>query len=163
MVISCLLALVCCCFSVFCPPPTVHYCLFPNHSKHGSPVSSEYRLCSSGDKRPGRETNHSPSDVPPPEYQGSQYAILSIQVVIGMNGHHLTLITLVNKVLSPEEKCLFLVYFWTLNSNMFPEFLYHMFPEFLCHPHLSRCIRLYESTSLHMSHWGSLGGGLDML
>jgi hypothetical protein len=33
------------------------------------------------------------------------------------------------KVLSHEEKCLFLMYFWTLNSNMFPEFLNH--------PHLS--------------------------
>ena len=28
-----------------------------------------------------------------------------------------------------RKKCLFLVYFWTLNSNMFPKFLYH--------PHLS--------------------------
>ena len=28
-----------------------------------------------------------------------------------------------------RKKCLFLMYFWTLNSNMFPEFLYH--------PHLS--------------------------
>jgi hypothetical protein len=27
--------------------------------------------------------------------------------------------------LSLEEKCLFPVYFWTLNSNIFPEFLYH--------------------------------------
>jgi hypothetical protein len=33
------------------------------------------------------------------------------------------------KILSHEEKCLFLMYFWVLNSNMFPEFLYH--------PHLS--------------------------
>jgi len=24
-----------------------------------------------------------------------------------------------------EEKCLFLMYFWTLNLNMLPEFLYH--------------------------------------
>jgi hypothetical protein len=36
------------------------------------------------------------------------------------------------KILSHTEKCLFLMYFFfTLNSNMFPEFLYH--------PHLSRC------------------------
>jgi len=28
-------------------------------------------------------------------------------------------------ILSHEEKCLFLMYFWTLNSNMFPEFIYH--------------------------------------
>ena len=33
------------------------------------------------------------------------------------------------KILFHEEKCLFLMHFWTLNSNMFPEFLYH--------PHLS--------------------------
>jgi hypothetical protein len=46
------------------------------------------------------------------------------------------------KILSHEEKCLFLMYFWTVNSNMFPEFLYH--------PHLSRCIRLCESTNLHI-------------
>jgi len=26
---------------------------------------------------------------------------------------------------SARNKCLFLVYFWTLNSNIFPEFLYH--------------------------------------
>ena len=37
---------------------------------------------------------------------------------------------------------MFLVYFWTLNSNIFPEFLYH--------PHLSRCIRLCETTILHI-------------
>jgi len=35
------------------------------------------------------------------------------------------LITMVNKVLSHEENCLFLRYFWTLNSNTFPGFLYH--------------------------------------
>jgi len=29
------------------------------------------------------------------------------------------------KILAHEEKCLFLVYFWMLNSNMFPEFLFH--------------------------------------
>jgi len=29
------------------------------------------------------------------------------------------------KILAHEEKCLFLMYFWMLNSNMFPEFLYH--------------------------------------
>ena len=46
------------------------------------------------------------------------------------------------KIVSHEEKYLFLMYFWTPNSNMFPEFLYH--------PHFSRCIRLCESTSLHM-------------
>ena len=34
------------------------------------------------------------------------------------------------KILSHEEKCLFLMYFWMFNS--------HMFPEFLCHPHLLR-------------------------
>ena len=33
------------------------------------------------------------------------------------------------------------MYFWTLNSNVFPEFLYH--------PHLSRCIGLCESTNPH--------------
>jgi hypothetical protein len=38
--------------------------------------------------------------------------------------------------LSREEKVLFLMNFWTLNSNIFPEFPYH--------PHLSLC------TSLHM-------------
>ena len=46
------------------------------------------------------------------------------------------------KVLSHEENCLFLMYFWTLNSNMFSEFLYH--------PQLSRCIRLCESSNLRM-------------
>jgi hypothetical protein len=35
------------------------------------------------------------------------------------------------------------MYFWTLNSNMFPEFLYH--------PYFSRCIGLCESTSVHCS------------
>ena len=29
------------------------------------------------------------------------------------------------KSLSHEEKCLFLMYFWALISNIFPEFLYH--------------------------------------
>jgi len=33
------------------------------------------------------------------------------------------------------------MYFWTLNSNMFPEFLYH--------PHLLCCIRLCDRTRLH--------------
>jgi hypothetical protein len=41
------------------------------------------------------------------------------------------------KVLSHEEKCLFLMYFWTLNSNMFPEFLYH--------PHFSLQVKGLES------------------
>jgi len=53
-----------------------------------------------------------------------------------------------------REKSLFLVYFWTLNSNMFPELLYH--------PQLSHCIRLCETTSLHMCHWRPVGGSLDM-
>jgi len=35
------------------------------------------------------------------------------------------LITLVKKDFAHEGKCLFLVYFWKLNSNIFPEFLYH--------------------------------------
>jgi len=26
------------------------------------------------------------------------------------------------KILTHEDKCLFLMYFWTMNSNMFPEF-----------------------------------------
>ena len=52
------------------------------------------------------------------------------------------------KIWSHKEKCLFLMYFWTLNSNMFPEFLYH--------PYLLRCIWLCENTSLHM--W--VAGGL---
>ena len=52
------------------------------------------------------------------------------------------------KILSHEEKCLFLMYFWKLNSNMFPEFLYHL--------HISRCIRLCENTSLHMWVTGRL-------
>ena len=42
-----------------------------------------------------------------------------------------------SKVLSLEEKCLFLMYLSTLNSNMFP--------EFLSHPHLSRFIGLCEA------------------
>jgi hypothetical protein len=36
------------------------------------------------------------------------------------------------KILAHEDKCLFLMYFWTPNSNMFP--------EFLDHPHLLCCI-----------------------
>jgi len=39
------------------------------------------------------------------------------------------LLQLSTKILSHEEECLFLMYFWMLNSSMFPEFLYH--------PHLS--------------------------
>jgi len=31
--------------------------------------------------------------------------------------------------------------FWMLNSNMFPEFLYH--------PHLLRCIRLCDQVTAH--------------
>jgi len=58
------------------------------------------------------------------------------------------------KILSHKEKCLFLIYFWMLNSNMFP--------EFFCHPHLFCCIRLCESTSLHTRHWGPVGGSLDI-
>jgi len=54
----------------------------------------------------------------------------------------------------PMRKNMFVMYFWTLNSNMFPEFLYH--------PHLLRCIRLSDRTRLHMSHWGLVGGSLDM-
>ena len=46
------------------------------------------------------------------------------------------------KILAHEEKCLVVMYFWTLNSNMFPEFLYH--------PHLLRYIRLCDRTRLHM-------------
>ena len=30
------------------------------------------------------------------------------------------------------------------------------------HLNLSCCIRLCESTSLHVSHWGPVGGSLDM-
>jgi hypothetical protein len=41
------------------------------------------------------------------------------------------------KNLSHEENCRFLMYLWTLNSNIVPQFLYH--------PHLSRCLRLCES------------------
>jgi len=48
-----------------------------------------------------------------------------------------TYITLVNKD-SPKEKCLFLMYFWTLNSNMFPEVLYH--------PNLSLQVKKLESS-----------------
>jgi hypothetical protein len=44
------------------------------------------------------------------------------------------------KILSHEEKCLLLVYIWKLNSNMFPEFLYH--------PHILRCITLCDRTRL---------------
>jgi hypothetical protein len=40
------------------------------------------------------------------------------------------------------------MYFWTLNSIMFPEFLY-------C-PHVSRCTRLRESSSLHICVTGGL-------
>ena len=43
-------------------------------------------------------------------------------------------ITLVN-----EEKCLFVMYFWTLNSNMFPEFLYR--------PHLSLHVKGLQSSA----------------
>jgi len=43
------------------------------------------------------------------------------------------------KILSHDEKCPFLVYFWTLNSNMFPEFLYH--------PHLSLQVKGLESSA----------------
>jgi len=53
------------------------------------------------------------------------------------------------------RKNMFVMYFWMLNSNMFPEILYH--------PHLLFCIRLCEGTSLHMSHWGPVGGSLDMM
>ena len=42
------------------------------------------------------------------------------------------------KILSHEEKYVFLMYFWTLNSNMFPEFLYH--------PHLSLQVKGLESS-----------------
>jgi hypothetical protein len=48
-------------------------------------------------------------------------------------------ITLVKKVLSHEEKCLFLAYFWTLNSNTFQEFLYR--------PNLSRQVKGPESSA----------------
>jgi len=49
------------------------------------------------------------------------------------------------------------MYFWTLNSNMYPEFLYH--------PQLLRCIRLCDHTRLHMCVTGGLylGGSLDMI
>ena len=43
------------------------------------------------------------------------------------------------KILSYEEKCLLLMYFWTLNSNMFPEFLYH--------PHLLLKVKGLESSA----------------
>jgi len=48
----------------------------------------------------------------------------------------------VNKDFVPWGKMSVSDVFLKLNSNMFPEFLYH--------PQLSCCIRLYESTSLHM-------------
>ena len=59
----------------------------------------------------GVKLNHSPSAVPSPQPQGWQYAFLSIQVMIRMNGRHLTLITLVNKHFVPRGKmsvCVFL-------------------------------------------------------
>jgi hypothetical protein len=43
------------------------------------------------------------------------------------------------KVLSHEEKCLCMMYFWTQNSNMFVEFLYR--------PHLLLCIRMRDRPS----------------
>jgi hypothetical protein len=46
------------------------------------------------------------------------------------------------KILSHEDKGLYMMYFWILNSNTFPEFLYQ--------PQLSCCIRLCESIRLHM-------------
>jgi hypothetical protein len=49
------------------------------------------------------------------------------------------MITLVNKDFVPREKSLFLMYFWMLNSNMFPEFLYH--------PHLSLQVKGLESSA----------------
>jgi hypothetical protein len=52
------------------------------------------------------------------------------------------------KILSHEEECLFLMYFWMLNSNIFKEFFYH--------PYHLHCIRLCESTSLHMWVTGGL-------
>ena len=49
-------------------------------------------------------------------------------------------ITLINKDFGPPgKKCLFLLYcFWTLNSNMSPEFLHH--------PHLSIQVTVLESS-----------------
>jgi len=41
-------------------------------------------------------------------------------------------------ILAHEEKFLFLIYLWRLNSNMFPEFLYH--------PHLSLQVKGLESS-----------------
>jgi len=52
------------------------------------------------------------------------------------------------------RKNVFLMYFWTLNSNMFLEFLYH--------PHLLHCIRPRDRTRLCMRQWGPVGGSLDM-
>ena len=59
-------------------------------------------------------------------------------------------------ILAHEEKCLFLMYFWALNSNVFPEVPYHS--------HLSRCIRLmWLQTPTYVCHWGPVGGTLDMM
>jgi hypothetical protein len=57
-------------------------------------------------------------------------------------------ITLVNKGFGPWRKMSVSDVIWTLNSNMFPEFLYH--------PHLSRCIRLCDCTGLHTRVTGGL-------
>ena len=47
-------------------------------------------------------------------------------------------ITPVNKYFVPREK-MFLMYFWTLNSNMFPEFFYH--------PHFSLQVKGLKSSA----------------
>jgi len=43
------------------------------------------------------------------------------------------------KILSHKEKCLSMMYFWMLNSNMFT--------EFLCHPHFSLQAKGLESSA----------------
>jgi len=66
-----------------------------------------------------------------------QFLVFSLSAVrdIWNDGMSLPFATLhwLIKILAHGEKCLFLMYFWTLNSNMFPEFLYH--------PHLSHQVK----------------------
>jgi hypothetical protein len=69
---------------------------------------------------------------------------------------HTSYITVVNKDFGPRGKSLFLMYFWTLNSNMFSEFLYH--------PPILRYIRLcHRKREKDMSRGGPVGGSLDMI
>ena len=78
----------------------------------------------------------------------SQYILLLIIFLVN-NLHYYTFkLHWSTKILSHKEKCLFLMYFWTLNSNMFLEYLYH--------PHLLRCIRLCDRTHLRICVTGGL-------